>query len=69
MTTKVDISTMQKIHSLQGKLTPEFVDYCNLNNINLRDWYRWQLHLIWQRRKDGKVLYNDTTKTKQNRIC
>lgn len=41
---------MEQITSLQGKLTPEFIDYCNLNNINLIDWYRWQLHLIWEQR-------------------
>lgn len=69
MTNKVDKLTMRKLHSLQGKITPEFVDYCNLNNINLRDWYRWQLHLIWQRRKDGKTLNNDTHKRKSDKLC
>jgi hypothetical protein len=69
MTNKVDTPTMRKLQSLQGKITPEFVDYCNLNNINLRDWYRWQLHLIWQRRKDGKQLKNDTYKRKQDKLC
>jgi hypothetical protein len=67
MTNKVDTPTMRKLQSLQGKITPEFVDYCNLNNINLRDWYRWQLHLIWQRRKDGKQLKNDTYKRKHEK--
>lgn len=51
-----DIKTMQKIKALQEKLTPDFIDYCNLNNINLKDFYRWQLHLIWQRRKNGRDL-------------
>jgi hypothetical protein len=69
MTNKVDTPTMRKLQSLQGKITPEFVDYCNLNNINLRDWYRWQLHLIWQRRKDGKQLKNDTYKRKGDKLC
>lgn len=41
---------MEQVHSLQGKITPEFIDYCNLNNINLVSWYRWQLHLIWEQR-------------------
>jgi hypothetical protein len=68
MTNKIDIETMQKVQSLQGKITPEFVDYCNLNNINLRDWYRWQLHLIWQRRKDGKQGYT-TIKKKETKLC
>jgi hypothetical protein len=67
MTNKVDTPTMRKLQSLQGKITAEFVDYCNLNNINLRDWYRWQLHLIWQRRKDGKQLKNDTYKRKHEK--
>jgi len=51
-----DKKTMARLQSLQGKITPEFIDYCNLNNINLRDWYRWQLHLIWQQRKNSKQL-------------
>lgn len=51
---KVDAKTMQKLHSLQQKITPTFIDYCNLNNINLREWYKWQLHLIWQQRKDRR---------------
>lgn len=42
---------MQKINSLQGKLTKDFIDYCNERNIDLIKWYRWQLHLIWQQRK------------------
>lgn len=51
----INQETMEKVRSLQGKLTPEFIDYCNLNGVNLRDWYRWQLHLIWQRRKDNRT--------------
>ena len=58
MVNQVSIETMQKIESLQGKLTPEFIDYCNLNGVNLTKWYRWQLHLIWQRRKDHRTLKN-----------
>lgn len=50
----VDAITMQKLHSLQQKITPNFIDYCNTNNINLHQWYRWQLHLIWQQRKDHR---------------
>lgn len=41
---------MQKVNSLHGKITSEFIDYCNLNNIDLVKWYRWQLHLIWEQR-------------------
>jgi hypothetical protein len=50
----INQETMEKVRSLQGKMTPEFIDYCNLNGVNLQDWYRWQLHLIWQRRKDNR---------------
>lgn len=60
---KIDTETMVKLQSLQGKITPEFIDYCNLNNINLRDWYKWQLHLIWESRKDLK----NKTKTSVNK--
>lgn len=48
---------MSQVKSLQGKLTPEFIDYCNINNIDLVKWYRWQLHLIWQQRDNNKM-YN-----------
>ena len=47
---------MASITSIQGKLTPEFIDYCNERGINLVQWYRWQLHLIWERRKISRVL-------------
>ena len=47
---------MEQVHSLQGKITPEFIDYCNLNNINLVNWYRWQLHLIWKQRSINRKL-------------
>lgn len=50
MSTLTD-NCMKKVNSLQSKMTPEFIDYCNLNNINLVQWYRWQLHLIWEQRR------------------
>lgn len=49
MSTLID-NYMQKVNSLQGKITPQFIDYCNLNNIDLVKWYRWQLHIIWEQR-------------------
>jgi len=49
---------MDKIVSLHGKITPEFIDYCNLNNINLVSWYKWQLHLIWEQRNIYRKLKN-----------
>ena len=52
----INQETMEKVKSLQGKITPEFIDYCNLNGVNLCNWYRWQLHLIWQKRKDHRIL-------------
>jgi hypothetical protein len=45
---------MQKVRALQQKITPEFIDYCNLNDINLKSWYKWQLHIIWQQRSDAR---------------
>jgi hypothetical protein len=62
---QIEENTMQQVRSLQGKLTPEFIDYCNLNGVNLRNWYRWQLHLIWQRRKDFRILEQKTLTTNQ----
>jgi hypothetical protein len=42
---------MNQLGSLQGKMTAEFIDYCNIKEIDLVKWYRWQLHLIWEQRK------------------
>jgi hypothetical protein len=50
---------MTQVKSLQGKITPEFIDYCNVNNIDLVKWYRWQLHLIWEQRRIHRH-YNKT---------
>lgn len=44
------------VKSLQGKLTPQFIDYCNERNVDLKKWYRWQLHLIWERRNIHRKL-------------
>lgn len=41
---------MAKVKSLQGKMTPSFMDYCEERGISLVDWYRWQLHIMWERR-------------------
>jgi hypothetical protein len=51
-----DIKSMQRIKLMQEKMTAQFIDYFNVNGVNLCQWYRWQLHLIWQRRKDGRTL-------------
>ena len=65
LTTHIEqITTMQKVQSLHQKMTTNFIDYCNLNNINLRDWYRWQLHLIWQQRKNARIIAQYNTKKK-----
>ena len=42
---------MAQVKSLQGKITAEFIDYCNDKNIDLVKFYRWQLHLIWEQRR------------------
>jgi uncharacterized protein YjaG (DUF416 family) len=47
---------MVNLRSLQGKLTPNFIDYCNLKGIDLKQWYRWQLHLIWEQRNIHRKL-------------
>lgn len=57
---------MTKVKSLMGKMTPDFIDYCNLNNIDLIKWYRWQLHLIWEQRNLGRKLSNQNLKEKEN---
>lgn len=65
MSTPTD-NYMKKINSLQGKMTPEFIDYCNLNNIDLTKWYRWQLHLIWEQRRINRKKLNNESGTKSN---
>jgi uncharacterized protein YjaG (DUF416 family) len=65
MVNQVSTETMRRIKSLQEKITPSFIDYCNLNGIDLSKWYRWQLHLIWQRRKDHRIL----EKQKTQEVC
>jgi len=57
--------TMLRIESLREKITPEFIDYCNLNGVNLHKWYRWQLHLIWQQRND----YRKLEKQRKGTVC
>ena len=42
--------------SLVGKITPEFIDYCNLNQIDLVKWYKWQLHIMRQLRRYNAAL-------------
>ena len=48
---------MENVRSLHGKMTAEFIDYCNERNINLVEWYKWQLHLIWEIRKINRLNY------------
>jgi uncharacterized protein YjaG (DUF416 family) len=50
-----DLTTMSKVHSLVNKMSAGFIDYCNVNNINLIQWYRWQLHLIWEQRNLSRI--------------
>jgi uncharacterized protein YjaG (DUF416 family) len=47
--------TMSKLRSLTNKMDATFIDYCNVNNINLIQWYRWQLHLIWEQRNISRI--------------
>ena len=48
---------MVKLKSLQGKITPEFIDYCNEKGIDLVQWYRWQLHILWEQRNINRKIY------------
>lgn len=53
---QINFNYMILVKSLQGKLTPQFIDYCNERNVDLKKWYRWQLHLIWERRNIHRKL-------------
>lgn len=48
-------NTMSKVESLTNKMDAKFIDYCNLNGIDLVKWYRWQLHLLWEQRNISRI--------------
>lgn len=52
----LNFNYMVSLRSLQGKMTPSFIDYCNERGIDLKQWYRWQLHLIWEQRNIHRKL-------------
>ena len=55
---------MISLKSLQGKITPEFMDYCDMKGVDLVKWYRWQLHILWEKRNLHRKTEN---RTKGNR--
>lgn len=34
-----------------------FIDYCNLNDVDLNAWYKWRLHLQKEQKKTWQKLY------------
>jgi hypothetical protein len=54
---RVDVITEYKLKGLRDKISEHFIDYCNINSINLHQWYRWNLHLIWEQRKIQRKLF------------
>jgi hypothetical protein len=54
---RVDVITEYKLKGLRDKISEHFIDYCNTNSINLHQWYRWNLHLIWEQRKIQRKLF------------
>lgn len=56
--------TMVGTMSLKNKLTENFIDYANENNINLIKWYRWQLHIMWEQRNIQRKLNPSNLKNK-----
>ena len=59
---RVDVITEYKLKRLREKINEHFIDYCNINCINLHQWYRWHLHLIWEQRKIQKKRERKKTK-------
>jgi len=55
---------MIRTTSLKNKLTENFIDYANENNINLIKWYRWQLHIMWEQRNIQRKLNPSNLKVK-----
>jgi len=56
---------MSKVASLTNKMDAKFIDYCNLNGIDLIKWYRWQLHLLWEQRNISRINSGYFKKTKR----
>ena len=56
---------MSKVESLTNKMDAKFIDYCNLNGIDLIKWYKWQLHLLWEQRNISRINSGYFKKTKR----
>jgi hypothetical protein len=56
---------MSKLESLNNKMDAKFIDYCNLNGIDLIKWYKWQLHLLWEQRNISRINSGYFKKTKR----
>jgi hypothetical protein len=53
---------MAQLKSLQGKITPSFMDYCDDKGVSLTEWYKWQLHIMWERRNIQRKTEKETAK-------
>lgn len=56
---------MSKVASLTNKMDAKFIDYCNINGIDLIKWYKWQLHLLWEQRNISRINSGYFKKTKR----
>ena len=61
-----DPTTQRRLKKLKNKVTPEFIEYCSDRGINPIEWYKWQLHLIWQHRKLSKEIHERTRNVQGN---
>lgn len=59
---------MSSLKSLQGKITPEFMDYCDMKGVDLIKWYRWQLHILWEKRNLHRKTERKTNKNVQDNL-
>ena len=44
-------SKMKSRNTLKVDIPLWFIDHCNVNNIDLKRWYEWQVHLAIERKK------------------
>ena len=53
-------SPNKPVKSIQGSITPEFIDYCNEKEYSLTEWYEWRMHIINERKKLENGFTTDT---------
>lgn len=51
------LSRSQAKEIVNLKVTGQFIEYCNIHNINALDWYEWMIHIVTERHKLQTSIY------------